>query len=211
MTLNGLESQIRQVKLVNTSDSDIATAFITDASQDAVVTWKPMVSQIAKTKGVKMIFNSSQIPGEIVDLMVVRTDILKRPDGSGERFAKAITGAWYEATKLMSGKGPETEKALRAIAAGSEDSIDSYREQLSTTNLFYAPQAAVSFTIAPEFRKKMDLVRQFCFAHGLLGEHAKSADDVGIEYPDGSLQGNKTHVRLRFDAAYMRLAAEGKL
>ena len=53
MTLNGLESQIKRVKLVNTSDSDIATAFIADTSQDAVVTWKPMVSQIAKTKGVK--------------------------------------------------------------------------------------------------------------------------------------------------------------
>src|SRR5206468_840649 len=53
MTLNGLESQIKRVKLVNTSDSDIATAFISDTSQDAVVTWKPMVSQIAKSKGVK--------------------------------------------------------------------------------------------------------------------------------------------------------------
>src|ERR1035438_8618683 len=38
MTLNGLESQIRKVRLVNTSDSDIATAFIADTGQDAVVT-----------------------------------------------------------------------------------------------------------------------------------------------------------------------------
>src|SRR5580658_7156193 len=44
LTLNGQESQIKRVKLVNTSDSDIATAFISDASQDAVVTWKPLVS-----------------------------------------------------------------------------------------------------------------------------------------------------------------------
>src|SRR5277367_5520546 len=117
MTLNGLENQIKRVKLVNTSDSDIATAFISDTSQDAVVTWKPMVSQIAKTKGVKMIFNSSQIPGEIVDLMVVRTDVLNRPDGSGKRFARALAGAWYETTKLMTGKGPETDKVLQAIAA----------------------------------------------------------------------------------------------
>ena len=93
MTINGLESRIRQVKLVNTSDSDIATAFISDTSQDAVVTWKPMVSQIAKSPGVKMLFNSSQIPGEIVDLMVVRTEILNRPDGAGQRFAKALAGA----------------------------------------------------------------------------------------------------------------------
>ncbi len=211
MTVNGLDSQIKKVKLVNTSDSDIATAFIGDTSQDAVVTWKPMVSQIAKQKGVKTLFNSSQIPGEIVDLMVVRTDILNRPDGSGQRFAKALAGAWYETTKLMSGKGPEADKVLREIAAGSEDTLESYKEQLSTTNLFYAPQAAAAFTIAADFKAKMNLVRQFCFAHGLLGANTKSVDDVGIKYPDGSVQGKADRIRLRFDAGYMQLAQQGKL
>ena len=211
MTLNGLESQIKKVKLVNTSDSDIATAFIGDTSQPAVVTWKPMVSQIAKQKGVKVLFNSSQIPGEIVDLMVVRTDILNRPDGSGQRFAKALAGAWYETTKAMSGKGAETDKVLRDIAASSEDTIESYKEQLSTTNLFFTPQSAVTFTTVPDFKKTMNLVRQFCFAHGLLGANTKSVDDVAIHYPDNSVQGNSGRVRLRFDTTYMQMAAQGKL
>jgi NitT/TauT family transport system substrate-binding protein len=211
MTLNGMESQIKKVKLVNTSDSDIATAFISDASQDAVVTWKPMVSQIGKTKGVKSIFNSSQIPGEIVDLMVVRTDILARPDGSGQRFAKALAGAWYETTKLMTGKGPETDKVLQAIADGSQDTLASYKEQLSTTHLFSTPQAAAAFTTASDFQQKMNLVRQFCFTHGLLGEHTKSADDVAIRFPGGAIQGKADRVRLRFDATYMQMAEQGKL
>jgi NitT/TauT family transport system substrate-binding protein len=55
--------------------------------------------------------------------MVVRTDVLNRPDGSGQRFAKALVGAWYETTKLMTGKGPETDKVLQAIAAGSQDTL----------------------------------------------------------------------------------------
>ena len=54
--------------MINTSDADIATAFISDSSASAVVTWKPMVSQILKQKGVASLFNSSQIPGEILDL-----------------------------------------------------------------------------------------------------------------------------------------------
>jgi NitT/TauT family transport system substrate-binding protein len=211
MTLNGLESQIKKVKLINTSDSDIASAFISDSSQNAVVTWKPLVSQIAKTKGVKMLFNSSQIPGEIVDLMVVRTDILNRPDGSGKRFAKALAGAWYEMMSLMSAKSPNTDKILTDIAAGSQDTLASYKEQLSTTNLFYAPQAAASFTAAPDFKTKMNLVRQFCFAHGLLGASTKSVDDVAIRYPDGSVQGKADRIRLRFDTTWMSLAQQGKL
>src|SRR5262249_44522575 len=55
MVLNGLAQQIKQVKYVNTSDSDIAYAFLADASKPAVVTWKPLVSQIMKAKDVKMV------------------------------------------------------------------------------------------------------------------------------------------------------------
>ncbi len=81
MAMNGLESQLKRVQYMNTSDSDIAPAFLTDASKEVVVTWKPLVSQIARSKDVRMIFNSSQIPGEILDLLVVRTEVLNRPDG----------------------------------------------------------------------------------------------------------------------------------
>src|SRR5215470_5301064 len=114
MTLNGLRDRIKRVRMVNTSDSDIATAFIGDTSASAVVTWKPMVSQIAKQKGVASLFNSSQIPGEILDLTVVRTDVLARPDGSGKKFAMALTGAWYEMLSQM-----KDDKVLGGIAEGS--------------------------------------------------------------------------------------------
>ena len=207
MTLNGLEAQIKKVKLVNTSDTDIATAFIADTNQDSVATWKPMVSQIAKAKGVKLLFSSAQIPGEILDLMVVRTEILNRTDGSGQRFAKALAGAWYETMRQMSAAGPD--KVLREIAAAAEDTLESYKEQLSTTNLFYTPASAVAFTSAPDFKQKMNLVRQFCFTHGLLGGAA--ADDVAIAYPDGTIQGKPNRVRLRFDITYMKLAQQGGL
>src|SRR5579871_2881907 len=96
MTMGGLRDQIKKVRMINTSDSDIASAFLTNSSASAVVTWKPMVSQIVKQKGIASIFNSSQIPGEIQDLTVLRTEVLNRPDGSGQKFAKALTGAWFE-------------------------------------------------------------------------------------------------------------------
>ena len=129
-----------------------------------------------------------------------------------QRFAKALAGAWYETTKLMSGPaGADTDKVLKEIAAGSEDTLESYKEQLSTTNLFYAPQAAADFTTNPEFKTKMNLVRQFCFNHALLGANTKSVDDVGIQFPDGSVQGSKDRITLRFNANYMQMAAQGKL
>jgi NitT/TauT family transport system substrate-binding protein len=203
MALNGLKDQTKRVTLVNTSDSDIATAFITNPSQEAVVTWKPLVSQIMKTKGVTSIFNSSQIPGEILDLLVVRTEVLKRPEG--QRFAKAVVGAWYEVLSQM-----KSDKVLTGIAAGAQDTLASYKEQLSTTNLFYTPQSALDFMTPASVKPKMELVRQFCFEHHLLGD-AKAADDVAISYSDGSVQGKAARVRFRFDNTYMQLAAQGKL
>src|SRR5580698_4198935 len=134
LTLNGMRDQIKKVRLINTSDSDIATAFISDNSASATVTWKPMVSQIAKQKGITSLFNSSQIPGEILDLTVVRTYVLAKPDG--QKFDKALAGAWYEVLGLMSAKSPGTDKVLAAIAEGSQDTLDSYKEQLSTTKMF---------------------------------------------------------------------------
>src|SRR5664279_4998221 len=189
--------------MINTSDSDIASAFISDTSASATVTWKPLVSQILKQKGITSLFDSSKIPGEILDLTVVRTDVLARPDG--QKFAKALAGAWYELLGLMSApKGPATDKVLAAIGEGSQDSLESYKEQLSTTKMFYTPQSAVQFGSSPELKQKMDLVRQFCFEHGLLGANTKSVDDVAIRYPDGAVQGKADRVRLVFELAYMK-------
>jgi NitT/TauT family transport system substrate-binding protein len=211
MVLNGLQGQLNKLRLVNTSDSDIVAAFMNNSSNLAVVTWKPLVSQIVQDKKVSNIFDSSKIPGEILDLLVVQSSVLNRPDGSGQRFAKAITGAWYETMSQLTGTGDLASRALRGSAAASEDTVDSYKEQLRTTYLFSNPQTAVDFTANAQFKDRMDLVRQFCFHHGLLGKSIQSPDDVAILYPDGTIQGKKDRVRLRFSLTYMQDAEKRQL
>jgi NitT/TauT family transport system substrate-binding protein len=212
MDINGLNSELGRLKLLNTSDSDIVGAYLGDKKNQVAVTWKPLVSEIlAQDSGVKELFDSSRIPGEILDLLVVRSDVLNRPDGSGARFAKAIAGAWYETMAQMTGTGPAAISALSGSAAASGDSVASYKEQLRTTYLFATPQAAAQFAMNADIKQKMELVRQFCFRHALLGQDIRSVNDVAILYPDGSVQGNKDRIRLRMDATYMQLAAQGKL
>lgn len=212
MVLNGLGGDLDRMKLVNTSDSDIVGAYLGDKQNQVAVTWKPLVSSIlAQDQGVHELFDSSKIPGEILDLLVVRTDVLNRPDGSGQRFAKAIAGAWYQTMAQLTGSGPDAAHALAGSAAASDDSVASYKDQLRTTYLFRSAQIATQFATSADLKQKMDLVRQFCFHHGLLGEGAHSVDDVAILYPDGSIQGNRSRVRLRMDATYMKLAAQGGL
>jgi NitT/TauT family transport system substrate-binding protein len=211
MDVNGLASQIPQLKLMNTSDSDLVGAFLGNQGNQVAVTWKPLVSQILAQGGnVKPLFDSSKIPGEILDLLVVRTEVLQRPDGSGVRFAKAITGAWYETVAQLAG-GLGSVQAIAGSAAASGDSVASYKEQLSTTYLFSTPKLAAAFAEGPTIKQKMDLVRQFCFRHQLLGQNVSTVNDVAIRYPDGSVQGKQDRVRLRFDSSYTRMAEQGKL
>ncbi len=202
---NGLKES--DVKLVNTSDSDIAPAFLANEDQKVVVTWNPLVMNIEQAPGVKKIFTSADIPGHILDLMVVRTDKLKEHPELG----KALTGAWYEVMALMSKRTEKANEVIAQMAEAAGSSPTEYKNQLKTTAMFYTPASAVEYTMGKELKDNMELVRSFCFKHGLLGEGAESADIVGIEYPDGSVQGDKKNVRLRFDVSYMKAAADGEL
>ncbi|CAM2010489.1 putative urea ABC transporter substrate-binding protein [Acanthopleuribacter pedis] len=197
----------KDVRVINTSDSDIGPIFLSNDSQKAVVTWNPIVMQIEQHPGITKLFSSADVPGEIIDLMAVNTKTLKKNPALG----KALVGAWYEVMSVMSRRGADADKALGTMAAQAESSLVEFKSQLKTTAMFYTADAAVQYASGPEIKKNMDYVRQFCFRHGLLGEGAESADVVGIQYPDGSVQGDKRNVNFRFDVSYMKMAAEGKL
>ena len=196
----------RDVKVVNTSDADIVAAFGAP-STTATVTWKPQLSEILKAKDAQLVFDSSKIPGEIIDLMVVKTEVLKENPALG----KALVGAWYETLGVLTGGGARAQAAKAAMAKASGTDLAGFEEQLSTTRLFAKPAEALAFQESPGLVATMDQVRRFSFAHGLLGEGAKSADAVGIAFPKAKPLGNAANVKLRFDSSFTRLAADGKL
>jgi hypothetical protein len=51
----------------------------------------------------------------------------------------------------MSGQGPAADRVLAAMAEGSQDSLTSYKEQLSTTHMLYTPQAVETVIELDEF------------------------------------------------------------
>ena len=195
------------VVIVNTSDSDIAPAFIANTKQQAVVTWNPLVMKILQEPGISKVFDSAQTPGEILDLMVIRTDVLKE----SPELAKALTGAWYEVMGIMSKRGPSADSAMSIMAESAGCSLTEYKNQLKTTAMYYTPAEATEYTSSGEVKQRMNYVRNFCFRHNLLGENARSVDEVGILYPDGTVQGDKKNIQFIFDVSFMKMAAEGKL
>ena len=189
--------------VINTSDADMIAAFATD-DVEAVVTWNPLVSTILEDPKATKLFDSSDIPGEIIDLMVVNTETLRaNPD-----FGKAMVGAWYEVMGLMAA-GDEDVLTAMAVASGTD--LAGYKAQLASTEMFYNPADAVTFTKSAALKDTMVSVAEFLFDKGILGEGAPSADFVGVEYPDGSTTGDTNNVRFRFDTTYMQMAADGAL
>jgi NitT/TauT family transport system substrate-binding protein len=196
----------KDVKTVNTSDADIVAAFKSPDST-AVVTWNPQLQEVKKEPHATEVFDSSKIPGEIEDMMVVNTATLK----DNPELGKALVGAWYETIALLKDKGPKGKAAREAMAKASGTDLAGFESQLKTTYMFYTPAAAVKFMTGAKLPKIMDLVRTFCFEHALLGEGVKSKDAIGIAFPGGKVLGDKKNVKMRFDATFMKMAAEKKL
>lgn len=200
----GLESvglSERDVSVVNTSDADMVAAYTT-SGVTAVTTWNPLVNEILKMPGATKVFDSSQIPGEIIDTLMVKTEVLEENPALG----KALTGAWYEIMAAM--ESSDEVRAHMGEASGTD--LAGYESQLASTQMFYSPADAVAFVNSPELKTTMEYVANFSFDHGLLGEGAADAGFIGIETPAGVF-GNSGNIQLRFDPSYMEMAAEGNL
>jgi NitT/TauT family transport system substrate-binding protein len=201
LDMNGMAE--KDVKLTNTSDADIAAMFLSD-DNGAAVTWNPPLMQIRNAPGATVVFDSAKIPGEIMDLMVVRND-------APEELKKALTGAWYETLAILNTPGPKRDEAVAFMAKNSGGSVADFEAQLKTTAMFYTAADGAKFAASPEVSATMDKVRHFSFDKGLFGQGASSVDAVGIEHNDGSVLGDKGKIKLRFTAKYMQAAADNAL
>ena len=196
----------RDLKIVNTSDADVVAAFAAPDTT-ALVTWKPQLSAVLAAPNAQLVFDSSKIPGEILDLMVVKTDVLN----ANPKLGKALVGAWYETLAVMFGNDAAARTAQSAMAKASGTDLAGFASQLATTHMFATPADAYSFATSEGIVKSMDLVRRFSFEHGILGEGASSVDAIGIQFPANKTLGDTRNLKMRFDVAITQLAMDGKL
>jgi len=94
------DMQPGDVKVVHLESNEQPAAF--DKGQvDAAVTFDPYRAQFLRS-GARILFDSTQIPGEIVDLLAVRADVIdKRP-----RALQSLLTGWFDAVDYMH-KAPE--------------------------------------------------------------------------------------------------------
>jgi hypothetical protein len=111
----------------------------------------------------------------------------------------------------MSAKDASGQRTIEQMAKLANVPVADFTNQLKTTALFYTPKSALEYLRSKELRQKQELVRAFCFAHGLLGENVRSGDAVGILYQDGTVDGDKRNIKMRYVDTFEAEAANGKL
>ena len=137
----------KDVKTVNTSDVDIVAAFKAPEST-AVVTWNPQLMEVKAEPTATEVFDSSKIPGEIEDLLVVNTATLKdNPD-----LGKALAGIWYETIALMQADSEEGKAARDAMGSFRHRPRRSRRSSRRRT-CFIRRRDALALRQAPTFRR----------------------------------------------------------
>ncbi len=178
----------RDVQVVNTSDADLVAVWNT-GDVTSVVTWNPLLNEILNQPNSNLVFDSSQIPGEIMDLLVVNTETLEQHPELG----KALVGAWYEIMGIMKDDDAKGIAARTAMGEASGTDLAGYEAQLDKTRMFYAPESALELVNSDELLSTMQKVAEFSFKHGLLGAGAPDAGFIGVTGPKGTF-GNSNNI-----------------
>lgn len=85
---------------------------------DAVVTFEPVRQQLL-SEGARILFDSSMIPGEVVDLLVVREELLK----SHRRQIEHLIHAWHQAVSHLKTSPEQAAQVMTARLGGSVEDV----------------------------------------------------------------------------------------
>ncbi|MEM1445335.1 MAG: hypothetical protein AAGF84_04720 [Planctomycetota bacterium] len=176
----------------NMDPAAAAQAMITgQAGYDAIVVWNPFVLEtLKKRQEASVLFDSSSIPGEIVDLVAFSAEALERE--GGEAAARAICEAFYALNEKLA--DPETgDEAL--VALGSKFSsleLDEMKEVVVQTDFYESPEAGIDLFGGDELKETMSNVVRFCQSYGILDDEPK------VGYGD-----NTVDAHLTFTTKYM--------
>ena len=205
--INGLEKSVSQyfftrglqVKGENPADYNftnmdpaVAATAMQAGKADAIVVWNPFILQTLKTNpDAKVLFDSSLIPGEIIDMVVVAKDSLNKP--GGDRFAKAVAEAFYDVSGRID--DPKTRDQTLVALGAKFSSLDAAQmaEVVTKTKFYKTPAAARDLFGGEAFKQTMGKVTGF-------------AKDVGMVQAVPSIAYGKSggaDVQLRFDTEYL--------
>ena len=161
----------------------------------AIVVWNPFVLEtLNKRSDVRVLFDSTKIPNEIIDSVVMAKKSLDRP--GGQDFACAVIDTFYEVNRSMA--DPKVgDKTLVALGQKfSHLNLESMKKVVQQTRFYNTPEKGLALLTGSELPGIMKKVAEFCVSHEITASAPKLA------YGSKS-QGADPH--LLFDPSYIRI------
>lgn len=183
-----------QFKFMNLAPDAAATALQTGANDvKAICVWNPFAIQTLKlVNGSKAIFTSESIAGEIIDMVVVGNDSLKKP--GGEKFASCLCDIQYQVNSKLWNTDEKVQNAARDALKqdfAPDLTLPDMETVLKDTSFYKTPQDGIKLYTSDDFKKTMDTVVVTCKTMGVLTDKVPT-----IGY-------NDTNAQLNFTSQYM--------
>jgi NitT/TauT family transport system substrate-binding protein len=164
---------------------------------EAIVVWNPFVLEtLNKRSDVKVLFDSTTIPNEIIDCVVVAQASLDK--AGGKDFACAVIDTYYAVNQRLADPKTGDETLVALGEKFSHLNLASMRKVVQQTKFYSTPKAGLEVLTGQDLQGIMKKVVDFCVSH----EITPSAPKVGY-----GTKGEAPGVALRFDPSYIKLVS----
>jgi len=160
----------------------------------AIIVWNPFVLEtLNKRKDVHVLFDSTTIPNEIIDSVVMAQSSLAKP--GGKEFACAVLDAFYQVNDRLANPATCDDTLIAIGDKFSHLDLTAMKKVVQQTRFYGTPQAALDLLTGAELKAVTQRVVDFCVKQEIV----PTAPKIGY----GS-QADTGAVALRFDPAFVR-------
>jgi NitT/TauT family transport system substrate-binding protein len=167
---------------------------------DAIVVWNPFVLEtLNKRKDSRVLFDSTTIPGEIIDMVVMAQSSLDRE--GGDRFAAAVADAFYQLNDRLNAADTKDDTLVALGEKFSHLDLQSMRKVVKQTLFYGTADKGVEVLTSQATKDIMKKVVEFCLGHEIVPKAPAVGYGSKAEAPDADF---------RLDPSFVTMVKEKK-
>jgi NitT/TauT family transport system substrate-binding protein len=188
-----------EYKFTNMDPGAAAVAFQQKQAEiEAIIVWNPFVLEtLNKRKDSHVLFDSTKIPNEIIDSVVVAQGSLDK--AGGKDFACAVIDTYYAVNRRLADSSTRDDTLIAIGEKFSHLDLNAMKKVVQQTKFYGTPKEGLDMLTGSEIKNLTAKVTEFCVKQ----EITASAPKVGY--------GTKTEaagVNLRLDPSYIKMVQE---
>ena len=159
----------------------------------AIAVWNPFILQtLNQRKDARVLFDSTSIPGEIIDMVVMAEDSLKRK--GGDRAARVLCETFYRVNDRLSNPSTRDDTLIALGEKFADLTLKHMRQCVRQTQFYPSPREGIALFTGSELPSTMDKVTSFCQKAEIIPSGKKPSISYGKQ---------ASGANLRFDPSYM--------